>query len=58
MLHHLSIAATDLARAMAFYDTLFKPLGYARVVTVEESAGYGYPGQSDLLLLKPGKPGE
>lgn len=51
MLHHLSIAVTDLGRAAAFYDAVLTPLGYARVFTGEESVGYGYPGQGDKLLL-------
>jgi catechol 2,3-dioxygenase-like lactoylglutathione lyase family enzyme len=51
MLHHLSIAVTDLPRAMAFYDAALLPLGYARVFTGEEAVGYGYPSQDDLLLL-------
>ena len=51
MLHHLSIAVTDLPRAMAFYDAVLAPLGYARVFTGKEAVGYGYPSQSDLLLI-------
>jgi catechol 2,3-dioxygenase-like lactoylglutathione lyase family enzyme len=51
MLHHLSIAVTDLDRAMAFYDAVLTPLGYARVFTGAEAVGYGYAGQDDILLL-------
>jgi catechol 2,3-dioxygenase-like lactoylglutathione lyase family enzyme len=51
MLHHLSIAVANLPRAMAFYDAVLVPLGYARVFTGEQAAGYGYPNQDDLLLL-------
>lgn len=51
MLHHLSIAVTDLGRAAAFYDAALTPLGYARVFTGDEAVGYGYPGQGDKLLL-------
>lgn len=51
MLHHLSIAVTDLKRSMIFYDAALTPLGYARVFTGDESVGYGYIGQGDKLLL-------
>jgi catechol 2,3-dioxygenase-like lactoylglutathione lyase family enzyme len=51
MLHHLSIAVTDLPRAMIFYDAVLATLGYARVFTGNEAVGYGYPGQDDLLLI-------
>lgn len=51
MLHHLSLGVTDLDRAAAFYDAVLTPLGYARVFTGDESAGYGYAGQGDILLL-------
>ena len=52
MLHHLSIAVTDLGRAMPVYDAVLTPLGYVRVFTGARAAGYGYPGQDDILLLK------
>ena len=51
MLHHLSIAVTDLKRATIFYDAALMPLGYVRVFTGDESVGYGYAGQGDKLLL-------
>ena len=51
MLHHLSIAVTDLDRATTFYDAVLTPLGYARVFTGDEAVGYGYAGQGDKLLL-------
>lgn len=51
MLHHLSIAVTDLDRAAIFYDAVLTALGYARVFTGDDAVGYGYAGQEDLLLL-------
>lgn len=51
MLHHISIAVTDLDRAATFYDAVLTPLGYARVFTGDEAVGYGYAGQDDRLLL-------
>ena len=51
MLHHISIAVTDLDCSAAFYDAVLAPLGYVRVFTGDEAVGYGYAGQGDLLLL-------
>lgn len=51
MIHHLSIAVTDLERAATFYDAVLTPLGYARVFKGDESVGYGYSGKGDKLLL-------
>ena len=51
MLHHISIAVTDLDRAATFYDAVLTPLGYARVFTGDKAVGYGYAGQDDRLLL-------
>ncbi len=62
MLHHLSIAVSDLDRAAAFYDAVLKPLGYAQVFADDEAVGYGYEGGDDKLCLKLAKnvmvPGE
>lgn len=62
MLHHLSIAVSDLDRASAFYDAVLKPLGYTQVFADDEAVGYGYEGGDDKLCLKLAKhvmvPGE
>lgn len=52
MLHHLSIAVSDLDRASTFYDAVLKPLGYTRVFDDDEAVGYGYEGGDDKLCLK------
>ncbi|MCW0220899.1 MAG: VOC family protein [Prosthecobacter sp.] len=52
MLHHLSIAVEDLARAAAFYDAVLPTLGYVRVWADETAIGYGYPGGGDKFALK------
>lgn len=52
MLHHLSIAVSDLERTSAFYDAVLKPLGYTRVFADDEAVGYGYEGGGDKLCLK------
>jgi catechol 2,3-dioxygenase-like lactoylglutathione lyase family enzyme len=52
MLGHLSFGVADLPRAIAFYDAVLAPLGYVRVWTIEQQAGYGPPGGGDKLALK------
>ncbi len=52
MLSHLSFGVSDLARSTAFYDAIMAALGYARVYTSPNGAGYGLPGtEIDKLLL-------
>jgi catechol 2,3-dioxygenase-like lactoylglutathione lyase family enzyme len=41
MLHHLSIAVSNLARSAAFYDAVLGTLGYRRVWSSEHEIGYG-----------------
>lgn len=52
MLHHLSFAVTDLARAVAFYDATLASLGYVRVWADETALGYGLPGGDDQFAIK------
>lgn len=52
MLHHLSIAVSDLNRASTFYDAVLEPLGYVQVFADDEAVGYGYAGGDDKLCLK------
>jgi catechol 2,3-dioxygenase-like lactoylglutathione lyase family enzyme len=52
MLHHLSLATSDLARSAAFYDATLEALGYARVWTDDTAIGYGNPGGADKLAIK------
>lgn len=64
MLDHVSIAVTDLARAMRFYDAVLGALGVARVGADQGWAGYGlradpgHPERTYLSLLQadPGGP--
>ena len=62
MLHHVSLAVSDLGRASAFYDAVLKPLGYIQVFSDDEAVGYGYADSDDKLCLKLAKhvvmPGE
>jgi catechol 2,3-dioxygenase-like lactoylglutathione lyase family enzyme len=57
MLHHLSFAVADLARAAAFYDATLVPLGYVRVWGDEAAIGYGLSGGDDKFALKRCPPG-
>jgi catechol 2,3-dioxygenase-like lactoylglutathione lyase family enzyme len=52
MLHHLSLAVTDLTRSAAFYDATLSQLGYVRVWADEKAVGYGLPGRSDGFAIK------
>ena len=58
MLHHLSLGVSDIERAVAFYDAVLAPLGYARVWAdlrsgeAGQAVGYGVPGGGDKLALK------
>lgn len=52
MLHHLSFAVRDLARSAAFYDAVFRPLGYVRVWADDTAVGYGYAGGGDKFAIK------
>ena len=52
MLHHISFGVNDLQRSIAFYDAVFRTLGYVRVWSKPGAAGYGLPGGEDLFALK------
>lgn len=45
MIDHVSVAVSDLDRSIAFYETVFAPLGLTRLVSREATAGFGkaYP---------------
>lgn len=52
MLHHISFAVADLARATAFYDAVMPALGYRRVWTSETGAGYGIHDEDEFFAIK------
>jgi catechol 2,3-dioxygenase-like lactoylglutathione lyase family enzyme len=52
MLGHVSFGVSDLNRAMAFYDAVLAPLGWVRVWTGDDEAGYGRPGGGDKFAIK------
>jgi catechol 2,3-dioxygenase-like lactoylglutathione lyase family enzyme len=52
MLHHVSLAVTDLPRAGSFYDAALAALGYRRVFADATAVGYGIEDGKDKLCLK------
>jgi len=54
MLHHASLAISDLARSSVFYDAAFSALGYVRVWEDNTAIGYGLPGGGDKFAIKLG----
>jgi catechol 2,3-dioxygenase-like lactoylglutathione lyase family enzyme len=58
MLHHLSLGAVDIERAVRFYDAVLASLGYARIWTdlrpghEGQAVGYGPAGAADTLAIK------
>src|SRR6185295_8861313 len=41
MLDHVSIGVRDITASQKFYDAILKPLGYERLSSGKDSAGYG-----------------
>jgi catechol 2,3-dioxygenase-like lactoylglutathione lyase family enzyme len=41
MIDHVSLGATDLAKARGFYDAALAPLGLRRVFDMDDASGYG-----------------
>ena len=52
MLHHLSIAVSNLPLSGAFYDAALGALGYRRVFEDDTAIGYGVEDGKDKLCLK------
>jgi catechol 2,3-dioxygenase-like lactoylglutathione lyase family enzyme len=52
MLDHISIGVSDLARSIAFYDAVGGALGFVRVWSAADAAGYGRRGGDDTLAIK------
>ena len=50
MLDHLGIQCADVAATAAFYDTVFVPLGFRRVMDFGEYIGYGADQKPDFWL--------
>src|SRR3954468_19266882 len=52
MLHHVSLAVTDLEAAGRFYDAALGALGFRRVFEDKTAIGYGDEDGKDKLCLK------
>jgi catechol 2,3-dioxygenase-like lactoylglutathione lyase family enzyme len=52
MLDHVSFGVSDLARSVAFYDAILAPLGFMRVWTTDDAAGYGYTDEDENFAIK------
>lgn len=52
MLHHISLPVADLERSAGFYDLVLSVLGYRRVCSGADYAGYGVLEDQDLFMLK------
>lgn len=52
MIDHISFGVSDLGQSIALYDAIFSPLGYVRVWTAKDAAGYGYPDRDDSFAVK------
>ena len=50
MLDHLGIQCADVAAAAAFYDTVFVPLGFRRIMDFGDYIGYGADQKPDFWL--------
>lgn len=52
MLDHISLGVTDLTRSVAFYDAVLAPLGYRRLWSDGDAAGYGISGRGEPFAVK------
>jgi catechol 2,3-dioxygenase-like lactoylglutathione lyase family enzyme len=53
MIDHVSIAVRDLDKAAAFYDPVMRALDFARLVTRENTVGYGKKYAEFWLNVRP-----
>lgn len=52
VLDHISLGVSDLQRSIRFYDNVLGTLGYLRVWSDNDAAGYGPAGSDDALAIK------
>jgi catechol 2,3-dioxygenase-like lactoylglutathione lyase family enzyme len=52
MIDHISVAVSNLARSIEFYDAAFRPLRMSRLWTANDAAGYGYSGVDESFAIK------
>ena len=58
MLDHISIGVSDLSRSIAGYDATLATLGYVRLWSDADAAGYGTSGRDDEFAIKQASPGD
>ncbi len=56
MIDHVSLAVSDLARAVAFYERTFAPLGLSRLITRPAMVGFGKTYPEVWINLRSGMP--
>lgn len=54
MIDHVSLSVSDLARAVAFYERAFAPLGLTKLVTRPAMVGFGKTYPEVWINLRPG----
>jgi catechol 2,3-dioxygenase-like lactoylglutathione lyase family enzyme len=52
MIHHLSLAVTDIKRSTAFYDAALGALGYQRTLTYRNVVGWGFIDNGDIFSIR------
>jgi catechol 2,3-dioxygenase-like lactoylglutathione lyase family enzyme len=58
VIHHVSVAVSDLGRSAEFYDALLGPLGWRRHVESDERVGWGIVRPNFFATAgEPGAPG-
>jgi catechol 2,3-dioxygenase-like lactoylglutathione lyase family enzyme len=57
MIGHVSLGVNDLPRALAFYDTVFRPLNFVHVWEDAGGVGFSRPGGKEhfALFSRPGQ---
>jgi len=56
MIDHVSLAVSDLVRAVAFYEQAFAPLGLSKLVTRPAMVGFGKSYPEVWINLRSGMP--
>lgn len=52
VLDHISLGVANLQRAIKFYDIVLRTLGYDRLWSDSDAAGYGIPGTDEQFAIK------
>ena len=52
MIHHLSLAVTDIKRSAAFYEAALGALGYKRTINYRDVVGWGFIDNGDIFSIR------